>query len=70
MQNKKVKHRAITKYLHFHKITGPTLFYSGEKKLKNNKKKKKKKKEKKKFLLPTDKFFFSTFVETQLYFYV
>ena len=33
MQNKKkVKHRPSTKYLYFHTITGPTLFFSGEKK--------------------------------------
>ena len=31
MQNKKAKHRPSTKYLYFHKITGPTLFFSGEK---------------------------------------
>ena len=38
MQNKKkkkkkkrVKHRSSTTYLYFHKITGPTLFFSGEK---------------------------------------
>ena len=41
MQNKKVKHRPLTKYLHFHKITGRILFFSGEK-------------IEKKFLLPTD----------------
>ena len=38
MQNKKVKHRPLTKYLHFHKITGPTLFVSGENKRKIKKK--------------------------------
>ena len=31
MQNKKVKHQPSTKYLYFHKITGSTLFFSGEK---------------------------------------
>ena len=31
MQNKNVKHRPSTKYLYFHKITGPTLFCFGEK---------------------------------------
>ena len=30
MQNKKVKHQPSAKYLYFHKITGPTLFFSGE----------------------------------------
>ena len=34
MQNKKVKHRPSTKYLYFHKITGPILFFSGEKRKK------------------------------------
>ena len=59
MQNKKVKHRPLTKHLYFHKITGPTLFFSGEK----NRKIKKKK-----FLLPTNLFFFGMLVETQLFF--
>ena len=45
MQNKKLKHRPSTKYLYFHKITGPTLFFSGENR-------------NKKFLLPTDQNFF------------
>ena len=31
MQNKKAKHRSSTKYMYFNKITGPTLFFSGEK---------------------------------------
>ena len=31
MQNKTVKHQPSTKYLYFHKITGPTVFFSGEK---------------------------------------
>ena len=56
MQNKKVEHPPSTKYSYFHKITGPTLFFSGEKI------------EKKKFLLPTDHFFFSILVKTQLFF--
>ena len=60
MQSKKVKHRPSTKYLYFHKITGPILFFSGEKKRKIKKKKKK-------FLLPTDHFVFSMLVETQLF---
>ena len=61
MQNKKVNHRPSTKYLYFHKITGPTLFFSGEKIVK--------KKKKKSFsYLPTI-FFFSLLEETQLFFY-
>ena len=59
MQNKKVKHRPSTKYLYFHKITGPTLFFSGEEEKKKKKKKKIEKNIKKEFLLPTDQFFFS-----------
>ena len=47
MENKKVKHRPSTKYLYFHKITGPTLFFSGEKT-----------ENKKKFHIPTDQIFF------------
>ena len=39
-----------SQFLYFHKITGLTLFLSGEKKIE--------KKKKKKFLLPTDQFFF------------
>ena len=75
MQNKKLKHRPSTKYPYFHKITGPTLFFSGEeiekkkKKKKKNKQtnKKKKKKKKKRFsYLPTN--FFSILAETQLFF--
>ena len=62
MQNKNVKHRPSTKYLHFHKITGPFLFFSGEKI-------EKKKKKKKKILLLTDQFFFSMLAETQLFSY-
>ena len=58
MQNKKEKHRPSTKYLYFHKITGPTLFFSGEK-IEN--------KTKRFSYLPT-KFLFSMLVETQLYF--
>ena len=57
-----VKHQPLTKYLHFHKITGLTLFFSGEKI------EKKKKKKKKKFLLPTDPFCFSMLVEAELFF--
>ena len=34
MQTENVKHRPSTKYLCFHKITGSTLFFSGEKKKK------------------------------------
>ena len=30
IQKEKVKHRPSTKYPYFHKITGPTLFCSGE----------------------------------------
>ena len=37
-----VKHRFSTKYLYFHKITGPTLFFSRVKIEKKKKKKKKK----------------------------
>ena len=59
MQNKQVKRRSsTTKYLYFHTITGPTLFFSGEKNKKN----------KKKFLLSIDQIFFSMLVETQLLF--
>ena len=62
MQNKKkIKYRSSTKYLYFHEITGPTLFFPEEKIAK------KKKKKKKKFLLSTDQFFFKL-VETQLFF--
>ena len=31
MQNKKIKHRPSTKYLYFHKVTGPTLFWRKKK---------------------------------------
>ena len=52
VQNKKVKHRPSTKYLYFYKITGPILFFSGEKQ-----------KNKKKFLQPTDQIFYSMLVD-------
>ena len=52
MKNKNIKHRPSTKYLYFHKTTGPTLFFSEEK----NRKIKKKK-----VFLPTDQFFFFFF---------
>ena len=55
--NKKVNHRPSTKYLYFHKITGLSLFFSGEKKNRKN------------VLIPTDQIFFSMLVETQLFFY-
>ena len=51
MQNKKIKHRLSKQYLYFHKITDPTLFFSGEEN----------RKIKKKFLLPTDQIVFSIF---------
>ena len=54
MQNKKFKHRPSTKYLYFHKITGPILFFSGENR-------------NKKFFLPTDQNFFSMLVETAIF---
>ena len=58
MQNKKVKHRPLIKYLHFHKITGPTLFFFFL--VKNSKKNKKK-------VSSTYRPFFSILVETQLF---
>ena len=54
MQNKKEKHRPSTKYLYFHKITGPTLLFFWRKNRKINKSVS---------YLPT-KFVFSILVET------
>ena len=61
MQNKKVKHQPSTEYLYFHKITGLTPFFSGEKI----------EKLKKSFPQPIDQIFFFSIMlaETQLLFF-
>ena len=58
MQNKKVKHQPSAKYLYFHKITDPTLFFSMRKN----------RKMKKSFSYLLTKFFYSMLAETQLQF--